>query len=467
MRSRRELAGQHAGRAGRQGDRRAGRPGRAPARRTCRRAPVASGLRADQLADRAHAGGEAGPGVHDRARPARGARGEDDHRIAVGAVTASRRRPGAAAPAGGAQPGSRRPTVRTGPRAASSGSARCGPAGQRAAQPATACAAASARISAGRASASRARQHVRAGGRVEHRDPQPELVGGQQHRQRRGPGPDGHPEGVSGGQPVPVQRGGVRRRRGRPARRGSPGRRVRQVGPAVSAGRSGWRRSAAPSSASISADPVEAGRCPGRGTRRRCGSTPYAAQPAGRVRHHHRPAVADRGPCCRRTRLRKARSVGEGRRGMPPTARYSSAVIGHVVARVHPVGREVAGRRRWAGRSRPKAAARATSGGNPARPSGPCSSGRARIRPQTRPRARRPARARGGDPAGPGQAVGVGAGEQGGAVRDGVPETGVDRAADALLGLGDHQYGNGARSANAAREVRRGIRRAVVHDQRG
>ncbi len=85
----------------------------------------------------------------------------------VKTITASASGPGSAAFGGrapavagsrGAEPGQRRPRVATGPRPASGGSARWARRASGRAQPATACAAASARISAGGASDSRARR---------------------------------------------------------------------------------------------------------------------------------------------------------------------------------------------------------------------------------------------------------------------------------------------------------------------
>ncbi|GAA5006178.1 hypothetical protein GCM10025734_46010 [Kitasatospora paranensis] len=55
----------------------------------------------------------------------------------------------------------------------------------------------------------------------------------------------------------------------------------------------------------------------------------------------------------------------------------------------------------------------------------------------------------GGRPAGRGQAVGVGAGEEFGAVRDGVPEAGVDRAADPFSCSTSTCTGKGAPTAKA------------------
>lgn len=194
---------------------------------------------------------------------------------------------GALRSSAGAQPGSRRPTVATGPSSARSGSASRARRASGRAQPATACAAASASTSEGRARDSRARSTSGPAPGSSTAPRSPSRHRASSTARARGPGRTATPTVSPARSPRACRAAAnasdssassprVARIRGAPVR------------VAVStAGRSGRLRSAWSRRSSISGDPFRACRCPGPGTSGRC---PPSRRPAGAAWSSPRPS---------------------------------------------------------------------------------------------------------------------------------------------------------------------------------
>ena len=271
--------------------------------------------------DRAHAGRQARPGVHDRPRPAGRAGREDDHRVAVAVVggghrPAPRRQARARSRAAGGRPSRPGRAGQVGQREAAPGGPAARPTRRPPGRPHRP-APASARPGRAGPGARRARRSGPARRRAD-----PRRYAASSTAERPWPRAYGQTEGVARHQAAVVQCGRVAvRRAGQvaaggcavpPVTRRAVGRRRRR------ASRSTWTASArirgqrAAATVQIPARGADAAR-----TRAAGGSSSPPPSP-GCARS---PSVV------RRTRLRKVRSVGDGRRGIPPQARYSAAVM--------------------------------------------------------------------------------------------------------------------------------------------